>query len=668
MIPALILVDMQLDFLTRPGLSPASDVIVTRAAELLENCRKSGVPVIHVHTVVNTDSSNAMPHWKQKGVKACIKGTPGCSAPEALVPLKGEPVFTKQFFSAFRDGSLENTLNDLNVTVIIAAGIYLHGCIRATVLDAYERGFQVWVAHDVTADNEPEHGRITRDYLSERAANFLTTKQISERINTLTLHDHFKSRDALHTGYLRDRWLQSHGNVTIIHRNPSNPEEILNRVSCSSGATIAEAIDIVNKTSVEWRQRTPESQTEFLENWAHCLEKKTPDLVRAMALELGKPVNSGREEVSFTLKLLREVVIPAISRHQPVTSISEHSSECLRPIGVVAIITPWNNPVLIPVGKIAPALGFGNGVAWKPAPQAMLTTRILVKTLEDAGLSDNILTVLFGGAKTSADLITQPGIDAVSFTGSGAAGLEIARLCAADLKPLQAELGGNNAVIIMPDSDLEKIADDCARSAFSFAGQRCTATQRFIVHQKILTDFKQVLTAATKSLRLGDPFHNDTDLGPVISQQKRESLIKIVAEAVSRKAELLCGGESATSNGPGFWFKPTLLFSPARDLYVVNEEIFGPVAVIQSAVDWEEALFLLNSVNQGLVASLYTNDSVVQQRFLDKAECGILKLNQPTVGADPKLPFVGWKGSGAGPPEHGKWDEIFYTRPQARYG
>lgn len=668
MTPALLFVDIQLDFLARRGIFPSAGELVDRAAFLLEVCRKMGIPIVHAHTVVKKDGSNAMPHWKRQGIRECVEGTPGCSPPEKLLPLKGEPVFTKQFFSAFKDGYLGKTLRDIRACPVIVAGIFLHGCIRSTVLSAYERGFEVWIADDVTADNDPGHGKITRQYLSGRAAIFLSTEEIIRRLKKTVLSDYCQSGHDSPLGYIRGRWVPGHGNLIKSHMNPSNAKETLTRVPYASGADITHAISAVKEAGKIWRQKDLESRAKLLENWAFRLEQRKVDLGRMMALELGKPVTFGQEEIAFAVETLRKAVVPAIYGHRRVAPISKKVSECRRAPGLVGIITPWNNPVLIPVGKIAPALGFGNGVVWKAAPQTALTTQIIVETLQAAGLSESIFAVLFGGAKTSADLVVHPDIDAVSFTGSCESGIEIAQLCALNPKPLQAELGGNNAVIIMPDADLEKAACESARSAFGFSGQRCTAAQRFIVCRKVRSAFEQTLVAAIKSLRLGDPLGQETEVGPVISRQKGQALLSIVSKAIRQGAQLLCGGGFSDGWEAGSWFEPTLLFSPTPDLDVVKEEIFGPIAVIQSACDWEEAIGLLNSVKQGLVASLYTHDPRVQRSFLDNAKCGILKLNQPTAGAHPQAPFIGWKASGFGPPEHGNWDREFYTRPQALYG
>lgn len=179
---ALILVDLQRDFLDRPGLEPAEPALLARAGALLQGCRTGGVPVLHVHTVVRPDGSDRMPHWVRNGTRQCVAGTPGVRAPDVVAPIAGEPLIPKPFFSGFGHPALAATLTALGARTVVVAGIYLHGCVRSTVMDAYERGFEVWVAADAVGSNEPEHGRLTRRYLDGRAASFLDVDAILARL------------------------------------------------------------------------------------------------------------------------------------------------------------------------------------------------------------------------------------------------------------------------------------------------------------------------------------------------------------------------------------------------------------------------------------------------------------------------------------------------------
>jgi acyl-CoA reductase-like NAD-dependent aldehyde dehydrogenase len=393
--------------------------------------------------------------------------------------------------------------------------------------------------------------------------------------------------------------------------------------------------------------------------------KREADFAGVMAHELGKPIGLGHDEVRFAVELLHETAA-VVPREETPTSTDVNTRLC--PLGVVGVVTPWNNPIAIPIGKLGPAIAFGNGVVWKAALQAPRTARLVLETLFEAGAPDGLVNLLFGGVDTAKQLVLRPEVQAISLTGSCATGREVARLCARFPKPLQAELGGNNAAIVMPDANVEKVAKDLALAAFSFSGQRCTATRRLVVHQDIRTGFVEAFVAATNALKLGDPQEIETQLGPVVSREKQTRLKALAEAATSHGARILCGGRIPAEWDFGCWFEPTLLDTPEPTLTVVQEESFGPIAVLQTAKDLDDALSLLNGVPHGLVASFYSEDPSFQRRFLEKAEVGILKLNQPTLGAAPGAPFGGWKASGVGPPEHGVWDQVFYTRPQALYG
>ena len=236
------------------------------------------------------------------------------------------------------------------------------------------------------------------------------------------------------------------------------------------------------------------------------------------------------------------------------------------------------------------------------------------------------------------------------------------------MKPVQLELGGNNAAIIMPDCDLERAAGELAASAFSFAGQRCTAPRRFIVHRDSRKRFTEALLSSIQSLRLGYPRDPLTQVGPVISKKKQREMGNIVETSLVEGAKLLCGGKVPDGLESGCWFEPTLLYAPKNNISLIREESFGPVTVLQVARNIDQALALLNGVTQGLVACLYSGDRDSRERFLERAACGGLKLNQTTLGVRADAPFGGWKASGLGPPEHGVWDRDFYTLFQTIYG
>jgi acyl-CoA reductase-like NAD-dependent aldehyde dehydrogenase len=618
--PGLLLIDLQRDFLARPGLAPHPFALIERSGELLESCRSIGIPVVHVHTRVAADGADRMPHWRRAGVWSCVAGTPGAEPPAALEPRTDEVLFTKRFYSAFGDPALEPTLRNQGVDTLIVAGNYLHGCVRATVLDAYESGFQVWVADDAVGSTETDHAELTRLYLEGRAASFLTTEVILERLGVGT------------------------ANRILVRRNPSSWEEIIAKVPIASREDVAAGCEAADCA-------TPIESTDILRAWAAILEKRTEEIAHLLAHEIGKPVRDGREEVLFAAACARAA------------AESTDGESYLRPHGVVGLITPWNNPVGVSVGKIAPALAFGNRVVWKAAVEAPGAARAVIDALRDAGLPQDAVRLLFGGAETARALIDHPITGAVSLTGSVATGRSAAVRCARRGKPLQAELGGNNAAIVLSDCHVEGAAPAMARSAFSFAGQRCTATRRFVVEREILAQFQRAFVGAVESLRVGDPHLEETDVGPLVSQLHRDSI-----SASLKGVELLCGGDIPAGLEHGCWLRPAVVVGQPPDGRLALEESFGPVALILPADDLEGALAIANGVEQGLAATLYSSNASKRRRFSEAIEAGLVKLTPGPFRIDPSAPFGGWKASGLGPPEHGRWDREFYTRPQALYG
>lgn len=465
---------------------------------------------------------------------------------------------------------------------------------------------------------------------------------------------------------LKGRWIHSDGRSRWVHRNPSDWDTVLGEVASASEQETCAAVVAAAEAQAVWREIPQPTRAEYLLSWERRLGEWAEPIALGVAREIGKPISEARAEVSRARETLRVTAqTHGIDRTERVSS---KATVRQRPLGVVAAITPWNNPVAIPIGKMAPALIYGNALVWKPAIQAPLSSRLLMQTLLASDIPPGLVNMLFGDAQTARALISHPGIAAVSLTGSNRTGRRTAALCGKLLKPLQAELGGNNAVIVMPDGESEMIARELAESAFSFAGQRCTSNRRIIVIKDILPRFEAAMVAAIESLVVGDPLLAETQVGPVISRSKQRQIGRIVAKARSDGAELLTGGRVPKAGRGGCWYQPTLFKTMTPDIKLVQEESFGPLAIIQPARDIEEAMDLCNGVPQGLMASLYSHDQAIIRRFLANAQAGNIKLNLPTVGIELKASFTGWKCSGLGPGEHGRSDREFYSQSQALYG
>lgn len=313
-------------------------------------------------------------------------------------------------------------------------------------------------------------------------------------------------------------------------------------------------------------------------------------------------------------------------------------------MGVVAAITPWNNPAAIAAGKIAPALAYGNAVVLKPSPLAGDVADYLANLVEPRGL----VQVVQGGAAVARQLMEDPLVDAVTLTGSEQAGFAARVICAQRAIPLQAELGGNNAAIVLDDADLPAAVAAIAEGAFGFSGQRCTANRRAIIVRSILPEFLRLLQNQLRPV------------GPLITPEHYQH----VAAMVERSGGVILQGEQAADADA---YPATVILCEDPSAEIVQEETFGPVLVEQPADDFGQALKLCNGVRQGLAAALFSRCPEHQARFLDQARAGILKLNLTTADADAEAPFGGWKASGIGPPEHGRSNREFYTRTQAVY-
>lgn len=618
--PLLLLVDLQQDYLDSPGLEPAAGPVVERAATLLRSCRAADISVVHAWTTVRRSDDRRMPHWRRENRWLCEEGTPGHEPPPELQPEPGERVIHKTGFSAFEDGQLDRLLRETSPDLLIVAGVHLHGCVRQAVLDAYLRHpFEIWVAADATASDDPVHAAITRRYLERRAARFLS---VDEAIAALA---------------------------------GTTPP--------SANGSVAEGAARRSRDALAgWRQRGIAERAVALEELADRLEPCAEELAQTMAVSLGKPVRYGTVEVQRAAEMLRAVT----TRARGAGDGERTGAAVVRraPLGVVALITPWNNPVYIPLGKIAPALAYGNTVVWKPAPAAKDVSRRLTDLLE--GLP---VMAIEGGPEEAVAAMTAPGVDAVTITGSSLAGFAAQEVCARRRIPLQAELGGNNAAIVWPDADLPHAAREIAEGAFAQAGQRCTANRRVIVHADCRQELLDLLAKETAAMAWGDPRLPETRVGPMVSPAERDRVARLVARA-GPGVQVITPHEAETPEADDFdgsWYSPTIAVCDDADHELVREESFGPLLVLQTARDWDEAIELLNAVPHGLAAALFSSSGGLVERFVGEAQAGVLKLGRSTADAEVDVPFGGWKGSGIGPPEHGDFDRDFYTRPQVVY-
>ena len=593
---ALLLIDLQEEFLSRPGLVSHRAILVASVAAALADARTSGEPVFHIRT----GGPVPMPHRNHR---------PDATPPPDLIEQPGEMVFTKRFFSAFDAPDLEHALRAANVTRLRLAGLHTHACIQATALDAYARGFEVEIDETLVASDSPAHAGETLRWLGTRAASVLEQKS--------------------------EVWL---------HRDPCDQTRILAEVQPTP---IEEIVSTIERTRAD---PNVEERASRLAAWHASLTASRAQFVRALVDTVAKPIADAEAEFTYGLALLAHT-IATLRDPQPYDA----RTVTYRPVGRVGLITPWNNPFAVPLGKLAPAIGFGNTIAWKPALPGTAVARLLQASLADAGLADAV-ALITGGASTGAAMIAHGGLDLLSITGSVPVGRAIIAAAGARALPVQAELGGCNAAVVDSSADLDTAAADLATAMFSFSGQRCTAIRRVIVAQHIAPAFTERLAANVAALSLGHPSDTATRIGPVIDRAAQQRFLTLAqATAPIDQPEAGC------------WVTPTLLHALPDGHPLLADEVFGPLAAIQVARDLTHAIALHNATDFGLLGALYTADPASERRFLAEAQAGMLSINRARPPFAAAGPFVGWKNSGFGPPEHGRWNRDTYARPQAIY-
>lgn len=449
------------------------------------------------------------------------------------------------------------------------------------------------------------------------------------------------------------------------------------------GATLAdtaeadgEAINTIalatRRESHEWARRSGTERRALIGKVSDRLQADAESLARDIVEETGKPIRFAKAELDYAAGLIASIIRHSDSIDGRFREAGADWRVRRRPWGLVAAVTPWNNPVAIPIGKIAPALVWGNTVLWKPSPHAAALAARIVDLLVDSGFPKGVVALVQGGHAAGQLIAGCPSVDALSFTGSLEVGREVQRACAARDLPFQGEFGGNNAAVVWRDADHDLAAQEVVRGAFCSAGQRCTANRRVIVHQSCFDVFLERLTAATRQLRQGDPLDERVDVGPLISAEAASRVAAAVE--TSRAAGHDVEAPKVVMLHENGWrptprdYPPTLVIDPPHDAPIVQDETFGPVLVVECAADWSDAINRCNHVRQGLIASLFSQSRARWIDFLSRAQAGILKRNRSTAGANPDAPFGGWKESGSGPFEHGMADERFFSRLQTLYG
>lgn len=424
---------------------------------------------------------------------------------------------------------------------------------------------------------------------------------------------------------------------------------------------VAVAVSRGRVAQQRWQGMPATARAQVLVECAELLSQASPELLELGIAEVGKPRREMAAEVARGIGILRYYAQSTLDPDgQTYPSPAEPSLllSWYRPRGVVGLITPWNFPVAIPLWKAGPALAYGNAVVLKPAPSATAMALRLAALLETA-LPPGLFQVIPGGAATGHALVGAA--DAISFTGSRAVGRLVIAAASARGVPLQAEMGGQNPAIVLPDAEVERVAKVVASAAMSYAGQKCTATSRIIVVGDP-TPFSDALVAAVQGLSQGDPSDEDVVVGPVIDERARQTVLHAVETARAVGGQILTGG--VAPDREGYFVDATLVRGIGADHDLAQEEVFGPFALLLSAPTEEDAIRIANLSRYGLVASVFTRDISAALRTVPQLRTGMVRVNGATTGVDLYAPFGGTKDSSYGPREQGKAAREFYTETQ----
>jgi aldehyde dehydrogenase (NAD+) len=455
--------------------------------------------------------------------------------------------------------------------------------------------------------------------------------------------------------------------------NPSNLNDVIGEFASGSKADVAQAVAAAKAAFPGWSRSNPQLRHDILKKASDEMLARKDELGHVLSREEGKTLPEGVGEavragqiLAFfageTLRLNGEIV----NSIRPGVGI-EITREAA---GVIGMITPWNFPIAIPAWKLAPALAYGNTVVIKPAELVPHSAWMLVDILNRAGLPKGVLNLVMGkGSVVGQAIIDHPDVSAISFTGSVGTGRRIAASCVASnpMKKVQLEMGGKNPLVVLDDADL-KVAVECAvNGAFYSTGQRCTASSRLIVTDGIHDAFVAALTERLKGLVVDDALKAGTQIGPVVDQSQLDVDEKYIAIGRSEGATLAWGGERLNRETPGFYLQPALFTGVNNTMRIAREEIFGPVAAVIRAKDYDEALHLANDTEFGLSSGICTTSLKFATHFRRNAEAGMVMVNLPTAGVDYHVPFGGRKGSSYGPREQGAYAREFYTTVKTAY-
>jgi len=472
-----------------------------------------------------------------------------------------------------------------------------------------------------------------------------------------------------HSNYINGQWVP--GATWSKNINPSDVSDVVGEYAQADAAQTEQAIAAARAAAPAWANFNVQARADLLEKVGSEMIARKDELGALLSREEGKTLPEGVGEVVragnvfkfFAGEVLRRVgeLVPSVRPGIDVEVTRE-------PLGVVGIISPWNFPTAIPAWKIAPALAYGNAVVFKPADLVPASSWAIAEILARAGIPAGAFNLVMGrGSVVGEALVNDPRVDAISFTGSVDTGRKIAQKAVARMAKFQLEMGGKNPLVVLDDADLKTAVESAVNGAFFSTGQRCTASSRLVVTKGIHNKFVEALTERLKGLVVDNALKAGTHIGPVVDKSQLNQDLFYIEEGKKEGAKLAYGGNLLKREKEGFYLEPALFTETSNSMRINREEIFGPVATVLAAKDYDEALALANDTPFGLSAGIVTSSLKYAAHFRRNSQAGMVMVNLPTAGVDYHVPFGGRKGSSYGPREQGRYAVEFFTTVKTAY-
>ena len=473
----------------------------------------------------------------------------------------------------------------------------------------------------------------------------------------------------LTNNFIAGNWVE--GGSSIANINPSDTNDNIGQYAQASISQLEDALNASKVAQQQWAMTGLEQRQAILMSIGEEMMARSAELGELLSREEGKPLAEGKGEVYragqfftyYAAEVLRQSGDTADSVRAGIEVDVRREA-----MGIVAIISPWNFPTATASWKIAPALAFGNAVVWKPANMTPASAVALSEIISRQDMPEGLFNLVMGsGSSIGQKLAESPQVDAISFTGSYDVGRQIAAAAAKNLTKFQLELGSKNPLVVMDDADIDVAVAAATAGAYGSTGQKCTASSRLVVHEKIHDEFVDRMKKSTSALKVGHALEEGTQIGPVVSEQQLKSNLYYMNLARKEGCEVICGGDALELTTPGYYMQPALLTGGDNAMKLNREELFAPIACVIKVADYDEALKVANDTDFGLVSGIITRSLARASHFRRNAEAGCVMVNLPTAGTDYHVPFGGRKNSSFGPREQGQYAKELYTQVKTSY-